>query len=223
MKRIAAISFDLDETLLYYRRSAAELLALSFETCGIDPFFSAEEYVATFDEHTGTVDSIEEVRSACFTALARERGYDPEIGSELAAVYSKNRDHRNVMLYPGAVEVLGSLGAQYPLALITNGPRSSQMEKIAETGIDEWFDIMVFAGEDTAPKPDPEPFEVVCTELDVPPAATVHIGNSLESDVAGAASAGLRAVWVSNGNQLTATEADYEVSEINEVLSLPLF
>jgi len=53
---------------------------------------------------------------------------------------------------------------------------------------------MVFAGHETPPKPDPEPFRRALDDLGVAPERAVHVGDSLATDVAGAARAGLRAI-----------------------------
>jgi putative hydrolase of the HAD superfamily len=44
-------------------------------------------------------------------------------------------------------------------------------------------------------KPDPAPFHRVLDGLEIVPDRAVHVGNSLESDVAGARAAGVPAVW----------------------------
>ncbi len=71
-----------------------------------------------------------------------------------------------------------------------------QRTKMAALGIDDRVDAVVFAGHDAPVKPEPEPFERALAELGSTPDRAVHVGNSLDSDVAGADAAGLRSVWV---------------------------
>jgi len=41
---VETVLFDLDDTLVRYRRSPEELLQASYDACGLDPIFPVEEY-----------------------------------------------------------------------------------------------------------------------------------------------------------------------------------
>ena len=192
---VDAVCFDLDDTLCVYRRSGPELLSVSFETAGVEPFFTYAEYELRYEEHLEGAASASEIRERCFADLATEEGYDPDLGREIAATYAAERDHRNVDPLPGAIDVLDTL-TDYPLALVTNSPPKTQRPKIDALGIGDRFDTIVYAGYDTPAKPDPEPFHVALSDLGCRPERAVHVGNSLTSDVAGAAAAGLASVWL---------------------------
>lgn len=218
-----AVSFDLDETLLFYRRSPAELLETSFARIGEEAFFTAEEYTELFDQYVGPGDTIEEVRIRCFTHLARENDRDPGVGRELAEAYSAARDHGNVELYPGAEDVLSRCAAAFDLALITNGPRNTQVQKLAATGIESYFDFIVYAGDETPPKPEPDPFERSLDALSVTPDRAIHVGNSLEADVRGALDVGMAAIWVTNGETGMIDVDVPRITYVGELLDLPHF
>lgn len=220
---LEAVTFDLDETLLRYRRSPGDLLELSFERAGIDPFFSVEEYFAVFDEYVEVGESIEAVRVRCFSHLAREAGRDPAIGRQLAEVYSEERDHGNVELYPGVRDVLDACTGALRMGLVTNGPRETQGEKIAATGIGDRFDIMVFAGDEAPPKPDPVPFERALEGMGVPAGRAIHVGNSLDADVRGATEAGMRAVWVTADGETAPDVPGHRIEAIDQLLDLRPF
>ncbi|MFB6361805.1 MAG: HAD family hydrolase, partial [Halobacteriales archaeon] len=122
----------------------------------------------------------------------------------------------------GAQAALAELGADRPLGLVTNGAPGMQTTKLDALSIREAFATMVFAGYDTAPKPDPEPFRTVLEALGVPPDRTVHIGNSLESDVAGANAAGVTSVWLEHDSHPpAAVEPDYTVGSLSELTDPP--
>lgn len=217
-----AVLFDLDDTICRYRRAGREVLANAFEAAGVDPFFTIDEYYAVFDDHADTADTMEGQRAACFEALAEESGRDPELGRAVAAAYAAERDHRNVSFLDGAQAALAALGAERPLGLVTNGAPGMQTTKLEALGIRDAFDTMVFAGYDTAPKPDPEPFRTVLDALGVPPERTVHIGNSLESDVAGANAAGVNSVWLEHDSPPpAAAEPNYTVGSLSELTDPP--
>lgn len=197
LEDVAAVSFDLDDTLVRYERSPGEVLDVCFDRLGVDPMFPVEAYYARYDEFAERCDTMDELRSECFAALAAEHGYERRLGRELAATFGDERDQSNVELFPSVDGLLEELAREYELAIVTNGARDAQRRKLEAVSLDRWIDTVVVAGHDTPPKPDPEPFDRVVEDLDVTPATTVHVGDSLETDVAGATAAGLASVWLS--------------------------
>jgi HAD superfamily hydrolase (TIGR01549 family) len=221
-RTIEAISFDLDDTLVRYTRSPGEVLQASFDRLGIDPIFPVEEYYARYDEFAERCDSMDELRSECFAALAAENGQERQLGRDVAAVFSDERDQSNVELLPSVATLLEELDDEYQLAIVTNGARDAQRSKIEAVSLDRWVEAVVIAGHDTPPKPDPEPFERALDSLDATPAATVHIGDSLETDVAGATAAGLASIWVSERSNTQDYDPTFRVESLGGVRPLLL-
>lgn len=223
--QLEAVTFDLDDTVLRYERSPGDVLQLAFETLAIEPLFTVEEYYAHFDKFARTCDSMDELRSECFAALARENGYEARLGRKVAAAFSAERDQSNVELVPSAAAVLDEFSRKYRLAVVTNGARDAQRRKMDAVELERWIDAVVVAGHDVPPKPSPDPFERAIRSLDVSPETTVHVGDSLETDVRGATAAGLDSVWVSPdpGSSADVREYDptYHVETIGELLSPP--
>ena len=191
---IRAVLFDLDDTLIRYRRSSGRLLRESFDAVGVDPIFPVTAYYDRFREFADETDSVAELRRGCFAALCADRGRDPEIGRRVAEVYADERDHREVKWLPGAREALEALGDRYRLGVVTNSPADAAQQKIDAAGVDAYAETVVFAGHHTPAKPAIEPFDRALDALAVDPDRAVHVGDSLRSDVAGANAAGLRSV-----------------------------
>lgn len=221
MSDIEAILFDLDDTLVQYERSPGEVLRRSFDLVGSDPLFSVEEYYARYDEFAAQHDSMDALRSACFAALAEANGYDRQLGREVAATFSEERDQTRVELLPEVSHVLAELSRAYRLAIVTNGAPDAQRQKIDAVNLQQWVDTVVVAGHDTPPKPDSEPFERALSSLDATPATTVHVGDSLETDIAGAADAGLDSVWISGSDSAGEQTPTHRIESVGELLSLP--
>jgi putative hydrolase of the HAD superfamily len=195
---VDTVLFDLDDTLCEYRRSAGELVALAFEQVGVKPFFDVTEYHRRYPEFVDRTDTIEELRRACFAAIAEDRGHDPGLGRELADRFAAERDHRNVRALPGAHDLLDALADDHRLGLVTNGAPGMQAQKLAALGLEEVFGVSVYAGYDTPGKPAPEPFHRALDALGSTPEQAVHVGNSLGSDVAGGHAAGVRTAWLAD-------------------------
>jgi putative hydrolase of the HAD superfamily len=195
-ERVDAVLFDVDNTLCEYRRTGAEILDVAFDRVGVDHFFTGAEYNARYSEFTDQSDSIEDLRERCFAAFARERGYDPEIGRDIARAFADERDHENVRFLDGARETLETLHGEVPLAAVTNGAPEMQSAKLRGLGITDYFETVVYAGYDTPAKPAPDPFHTALETLEVTPDRAVHVGDSLGSDIAGAHAAGVGSAWL---------------------------
>lgn len=80
-----------------------------------------------------------------------------------------------------------------PVGILTNGDQAIQTEKLRRTGLLR-ADVPVFASSSLpAAKPDPRSYLTACARLDVDPASTLMVGDSLRHDVVGARRAGLQA------------------------------
>jgi putative hydrolase of the HAD superfamily len=218
---VDTVLFDLDDTLVTYNRTTAELLDEAFDAVGIDPFFSAEAYFARYEEFLSTTDSMEELREACFAAIADDGGRDPGVGRDVARAFNARRDHGDVRLLPGAREVVDAFRDEYRLGVVTNGPPDVQRPKLAGAGLESTFETVVFAGYDTDPKPDPAPFYRALATLESESERAVHVGNSLASDVAGAHAAGLRSVWIPAYEEEETVEPHYRLPSLAELMSPP--
>jgi len=220
---VSTVLFDLDDTLCSYHRSGGELIQLAFEEHGIEPFFDVIEYYRRYPEFVDHTETVEQLRRECFAAIATDCGYEQQTGYRLADTFAANRDHSAVTALPGAITALERLGEQYHIGLVTNGAPGMQAQKLDSLGIRDAFEILVHAGYDTPAKPDPAAFDHALAHFDAVPEQAVHIGNSLGSDVAGAQSAGLGAVWLPDGTHQGAPDPmpDYTLDSLHDLLEPP--
>lgn len=217
---VEAISFDLDDTLVQYKRSPGEVLQATFDRLGLEPLFSVEQYYNRYDEFAERCDSMDELRAECFATLAVENGYESQLGRDVADAFSDERDQSNVELLPSAERVLNTLSDEYQLAIITNGAEDAQRQKIDAVDLEQWIDEVVIAGHETPPKPDQEPFHKVVQSLNTTAATTVHVGDSLKTDIAGATAAGLDSVWISKTTETREFRPTYRVDSLADLLPL---
>lgn len=183
--------------------------------------FSVEDYYARYDEFAETCESMDELRSECFAALADENGYERQQGRDVADTFSGERDQTNVELLPAVPRVLNALSRKYRLGIVTNGAQDAQRQKINAVSLERWVDTIVIAGHEIPPKPDPEPFERAIQSLNATPATTIHVGNSLETDIAGASAAGLHSIWISDADTIKGYTPTHRIESLGDLLSLP--
>ena len=95
---------------------------------------------------------------------------------------------RQVRPYPGVIDGLKALKAKgIPLGVITNKAQAFTLPLLELTGLSDYFDVVVSG--DLLPKPKPDPMALIwaCGRLNVSPADTLFIGDSINDFVAGRA------------------------------------
>lgn len=89
------------------------------------------------------------------------------------------------------------------VALLTNGDRDQQLQKLDRFAMREAFDLIVCTSDLPAGKPDPRAYAGVLGPLGVAPDRAVMIGDSYEADYEGAARAGMRAIHLDRDSSAT--------------------
>jgi HAD superfamily hydrolase (TIGR01509 family) len=210
---IDAVLFDLDGTLCTYERSAGEVLGLAFERAGVEPFFDVTAYYDRFGEFLDDSEDMATLRANCFAAIAGERERDPAVGRAVADAFAAERDQTRVRFLDGAADLLTHLHERgYGLGLVTNGPPDAQRRKLDSLGVADRFDAAVFAGHDTPSKPHPEPFRRALDGVDTRPGRALFVGDSRDSDIAGARAVGMSSAWVAGEGAPARHEATESVT-----------
>ena len=143
---------------------------------------------------------------------------DESLAKLLAKTFQDHRRSRHIV-YSDVEPVLNELRQDYTLALITNGAPQLQRDKIKGSKLGHFFETTVISGDLGVGKPDPKIFETVLDRLRISAETAVMVGNSLNSDIAGAQQVGIKAVWLNreakeNDNSV---KPDYEISNLNEL------
>jgi putative hydrolase of the HAD superfamily len=238
------VLFDLGQTLLDYGPQARwrefriqrmkELYPLATRLWGAI-CYSADE----FGEAVGggiQTDRLREVEHNGFAVPFRER-----LREALAGVGIRAEDagiERMVEAFSGpirewprpfpethaALERLRTLGAK--LAIITNAPWDTAGEllysDLARFGLRDFFSAFVGSGEVPWRKPHPEFMWAAASGLSVDPERCLVVGDNLMADIAGAAAAGMKSVWM-NRESAAAPEAprpDWVATSLDEVVAI---
>ena len=122
---------------------------------------------------------------------------------------------------PGLLAALRDAGVA--TALVTNSSLAGQMEKLASVGLTSAFDAVVVSGAIGIAKPDPAIFDEALQQLGLTNLDVWHVGDSLSSDVAGAAAAGIPSVWLNrSGRRRGPTDPmpDVEITSLHDLVAL---
>lgn len=143
-------------------------------------------------------------------------GYDSEAAERAAhAAFAEYFRERNTVEYfPGVLETLAALRAEFDLYALSNGNAD-----IGRVGLGHLFSRHFSAISVGAAKPDPRIYHAAIDAAGVAPHEIVHIGDHPEQDVAAAAAVGMRTVWVNFTGQPwpELPPADAEVRSFAEI------
>lgn len=183
---IAAVLFDMDGLLfdterLFFRamQAAGRQQGVTVPRALFDSLIghTRERNFALLREHYGTAFPAEEFHALCHSHL------DDLLPGELR-------------LKPGAAELLDRLDAlNLPRALVTSSSRHSACRNLAAFGLTDRFHQIVAHGDYRRGKPDPEPYLLAASRLQVDPARCLALEDSFNG-VRSAAGAGMRTVMV---------------------------
>lgn len=127
--------------------------------------------------------------------------------------------------YPGVVESLTALrSAGWTTALLTNGLDHEQRAKL-DGGLLTLFDAVQICDPAGPRKPQPDVFREVAGAAGAEVSGAWMVGDSLASDVAGGAAAGMVTVWVSHGRSIpddVSVRPDHIVPSVHEAFDLLL-
>lgn len=98
-------------------------------------------------------------------------------------------------LVPGARVVLDYLHHKYRMAIITNGFREVQVDKLVQSGLEKYFDKVIISEEVGAQKPNKKIFEHAVKSMNAPKRKSLMIGDSWDADIVGAMQFGIDQIY----------------------------
>jgi putative hydrolase of the HAD superfamily len=141
------------------------------------------------------VASLAALRLECAGIVVAELGLDIPPAELLPTLL----DSLRFSAYDDVVPALERWRARGLRLVVVSNWDISLHDVLAATGLRELLDGVVCSAEVGASKPDPAPFLAALGLAGVPPDVAVHIGDSLEEDVAGARGAGIEPVLLHRG------------------------
>ncbi|POT54581.1 flavin mononucleotide phosphatase [Citrobacter amalonaticus] len=203
--RIAALTFDLDDTLYDNRPviQRTEQEALAF----VQNYHPALRTLQNADLHR-LRQVVREAEPEIYHDVTRWRHRAVERAmlnaglSAEEAVAGANAAMMNFAKWRSRVDVpeathntLQRLAKKWPLVAITNG--NAQPERF---GLGDYFEFVLRAGPDGRSKPFSDMYFLAAERLNVPIGEILHVGDDLTTDVAGAIRCGMQACWIKPEN-----------------------
>lgn len=193
MPRLAL--FDLDDTLIGSREAFVGWAHRQIELHGVDPAVGdVEEFLRYEHIHwTGSPDDtfrgFAEFLNLPTSPVELMRSYRAEMGQTLEC-------------YPGVFDGLEALrDSGWRIGIVTNGFTDFQNAKIDAVGLRAYVDVVCVSETEGSWKPEAKIFQLAAERAGAPLEGGWMTGDSLSSDIAGAAPLGLHTAWLPRGHR----------------------
>lgn len=215
---------DADETVLDFVRSSRESLDYAMQMMGLpgggDTFalYKAVNDGVWREYEQGKITK-KQLMTLRFVRFLERLGLRAD-AEKLNAVYFEKLSHTGYLL-DGAMDFLRGLKKRGRVFLITNGTPAAQYGRLEALGLRGFFDGIFISDEIGYAKPDRRFFAYVLEKSAVRKEDCIVIGDSLSSDIAGAAAAGILSVWYNpSGKPAAGAKPDYTAKNYGEILAL---
>ena len=217
------VLFDLDDTLLDFKKSEAEALSATLLQFGIQPTPAVIGRYSEINEGLWKQLEKQEITRERLLPYRFELLFD-ELGVKQDS-HAVQRTYeltlsQSCYFIDGALELLETLVRTHDLYIVSNGTALVQHGRIGKAGIGKYFKALFISQEIGADKPDRQFFEEAFARIpDFCREQTIIIGDSLSSDIAGGRAAGIATGWYNpQGKPLPDSgTVDYDIRTLQQI------
>ncbi|MBM7564891.1 YjjG family noncanonical pyrimidine nucleotidase [Paenibacillus sacheonensis] len=219
--------FDLDDTLLDFGANEAASLNKLFEQQG---YTFTEEIFSHYntvnkrlwaDYEKGTI-VLDEVLNARFAATMLRLGQTVD-GIAWENSYRELLGSGEQLPIEGAMEVVRRLSASHRLFVITNGITDTQIKRLKQSGLHDFFEDIFDSQSIGYQKPSPHFFDYVTSHIpEFSRNAALIIGDSLTTDIQGGLLSGIDTCWVNRDSRPGSDDipSTYTIRSLTELFGI---
>ncbi len=196
--------FDFDNTLWDFNANSYDALYDALKKMGLlDKIGGYEKYFSVYHEVNDRLWALyrdNKISKDILRGLRFEESLElnhtpmPGMGDTINDAYLTEMP-KQLKLVPGARVVLDQLHHKYKMAIITNGFREVQVDKLIQSGLEKYFDKVIISEEVGAQKPHKKIFEHAVKSMNAPKRKSLMIGDSWDADILGARQFGMDQVY----------------------------
>lgn len=226
---IKAVFFDFYGTLVGWQPSAGEIQRAAAAAEGLEvdanrvelAYPTANAFLNKGNAESLLRDRPEADRDAFFAEfeqlLLSTAGYDVSIEAAWAIWLKVRATPKEFALYPDALPAVEALHQEgFTIGVISN-IGTELPDHVHNVGLGPYVAVTVSSGEVGVAKPHPAVFEAALRKAGVSAAEAVHVGDGYDSDVVGAANAGLHAIYLTREGAMDAPDATAVVRSLGDV------
>jgi putative hydrolase of the HAD superfamily len=230
MKPYKHIFFDLDNTLWDFEKNACEAFTDIYEKfdlkgAGVD---NLDQFVKSYIRHNeelwalyreGKIEK-EYLRWRRFEVTLNDYGIDsPELALAIGNDYVTISPQKT-NLFPNAIAVLDYLKDRYTMHIITNGFEEVQFTKLKNSKLRKYFTDVITSEAAGSKKPDPGIFAYALQKTGALAGESLMIGDDIETDIKGAAQAGMDTVYFNPGKLHHNGGVSLEINDLIELTQI---
>ena len=218
--------FDLDDTLLDFAANEAVSLNKLFQLHG---YTFTDEIFQTYNsvnkqlwkdyENGGII--LEEVLNSRFSETMNKLGQTVD-GMEWENQYRELLSN-GFQLMDGAYEVCSTLSKSHRLFIITNGVTKTQIKRVKESGLSDFFEDIFISQSIGYQKPAKEFFDYVMNHIkDFNKEEALIIGDTINSDIKGGILSGIDTCLISRKpqEQSSGIQSTYTITKLSEIYDI---
>ena len=218
--------FDLDDTLLDFGANEADSLNKLFQQHG---YVLSDEFLRAYgsvnrqlwaDYEDGKID-LDHVLNSRFSETMLRLGKVVD-GIEWESQYRELLGN-GCQLMEGALELCQNLSVSHRLFVVTNGITKTQIKRLKQSGLYEYFEDVFDSQSIGFQKPSKEFFDYVLSHIrgfNIEEA--IVIGDSLNTDIKGGLLSGINTCWINTKSQEASTEikSTYTITSLAELYNI---
>lgn len=223
------ILFDADDTLFDFKKSEREAFRNAILEFNID--YDENYHLKIYQEINTAI--WKEFEDGLITQQKLKVERFKRLSDRLKIKFDENKFANAYMfhlanasfLYDDSLELIKSLHNNYKLAIITNGLKYVQENRIKKSIIAKYFEDIVVSEEVNVSKPDPKIFEHALNNINnTDKIKVLMVGDSLTSDIQGGINCGIDTCWYNPNRKENKTEIKptYEISNLMEIKDILL-
>ncbi|MGG7177667.1 YjjG family noncanonical pyrimidine nucleotidase [Clostridium paraputrificum] len=210
--------FDADETLFDFKKTERYAFLNALIDFGLEN--NKERFIERYkiinkkiwEEFEKGLITSDKLRVERFVRLFSEFGvnYDPKAFANSYIYHMGNSSYT----FPEAESVIEDLSCKYKLAIVTNGLKEVQINRLKKSNIGKYFDGVIISEEVNSAKPDKEIFTQALNKMSVRNKDKVlMIGDSLTADIKGGINSGIDTCWYNphRAKNILGIEPTYEI------------
>lgn len=218
--------FDLDDTLLDFGANEADSLNKLFQQNGYtftDEIFQIYNSVnkQLWTDYENGIIVLDDVLNSRFLETMLRLGIVVD-GVEWENRYRELLSNGN-QLIEGALDVCRRLSASHRLFVITNGVTETQIKRLKQSGLFEFFEDVFDSQSIGFQKPSREFFNYAISCIkDFNKQETLIIGDSLNTDIKGGLMSGIDTCWINRKSQKCSDEivSKYTITNLTELYDI---
>ncbi len=228
MKNFDVVLWDVDGTLLNFSEAEKAAIRSLFSEFGLGE--CTDEMLSRYSDinrkYWNRLERGEmtkpEILVGRFAEFFAAEGIEPSLCKRFNEAYQL-RLGDTIVFCDNSKELAASLAGKVRQYVVSNGTVAAQTKKLKNSGFDKLMDGVFLSEEVGYEKPAKGFFDCVFEEIGpLDKDRVLIVGDSLTSDIAGGACAGIRTCWYNPGGSVNDTEArvDFEIRDLNEVLGI---